>query len=265
MFSPETVHGIKNIIGRVMENVLDRRIRKEPWDYKKECLIRPFHIALVPEAIWKGSKFERSFVTTLGMVGWEQIARLIAEEKHGFAENGYKVIGKISSNQMHEIQSILNQLEGSRKPVCDEELKQILTAGSYHQEEKFIETKVTSDLYVYNEIRDLHYYFEIKAPKPNSDQSKVSKEKIYKIKAMYPESNHRAYFALPYNPYGIREKYSWAHPNRWFDMKKSPLVLIGREFWEVLGGEGTFNDLISVFEEVGSEYRDIIKKDYLNL
>ena len=52
---------------------LRRRTVEEPWDEAAERLQRPFHYALVPAAVWKGSKFERSFTTSLGSV-WERAA-----------------------------------------------------------------------------------------------------------------------------------------------------------------------------------------------
>jgi hypothetical protein len=76
----------------------------------------------------------------------------------------------------------------------------------------------------------------LKAPLPNSDQTKVSKEKILKLHCMEPPLVDNAYFALPYNPYGSRENYSWSFPARWFDMKHDDVVLIGDEFWDTIGG-----------------------------
>ena len=262
IFSEKTTKGIKKIIKKLMNNVIQRRVYDEPWNYEQEKNTRPFHMALVPKSIWKGAKFERSFVTSLGMIGWEQIARLLAEEHHGYAENGYKVKGEMTKAQMHKIQNILNQLEGNREPNSAQELKQVLELA---ENDNLIQAKVTSDLYIHNTTTDTHYYLEIKAPKPNSDQTKVSKEKILKIKAMHPEDNHKAYFALPYNPYGDRANYNWSHPKRWFKMKTSPLVKIGKEFWDLAGGQGAYEDLIDLFEDVGEQYRNIIEDDYLEV
>ena len=54
--------------------------------------------------------------------------------------------------------------------------------------------------------------FELKAPLPNSDQTKVSKEKLLKLYSMEPLQIDEAYYALPYNPYGSRQNYSWSFP-----------------------------------------------------
>ncbi len=91
------------------------------------------------------------------------------------------------------------------------------------------------------------------------------KEKMLKIKAMYPEENHHVFYALPFNPFGQRENYSHAHPKRWFDMINDEVVLMGKEFWDILGGEGAYEELIEIFEEVGQEYRPRINRDYFGL
>lgn len=264
-FSQETRDGIEHIIDRIMNNVIKRRIEEEPWDYDDLRLTRPFDVALVPEIILKSSKFERSFVTSRGQIGWEQIARLIAEDHHGQAVNSYRVKGQMTESQMHHIQNILNSLESrERTPGWEDEFNEIIKIGNTGKS-RLINSSVLSDLYVLNKQTDQHYYFEIKAPKPNSDQTKVSKEKMLKIKAMYPGDNHQVYFALPYNPYGTREAYNWSHPKRWFDMISSPVVKIGKEFWDLLAGEGAFEALIQVFEDIGAKYREIIKEKYLDL
>ena len=48
-------------------------------------------------------------------------------------------------------------------------------------------------------------FYEIKSSKPNSDQTKVSKEKMLKLVAANPAN--QVYFALPDNPYLTREAY----------------------------------------------------------
>jgi hypothetical protein len=109
------------------------------------------------------------------------------------------------------------------------------------------------------------FAFELKAPLPNSDQTKVSKEKILKLYSMDPVEVDGAYYALPYNPYGTKENYSWSFPARWFNMKEDTVVLIGDEFWEKIGGMGTYTAFISAVNEMGKEYKDRIYKEFLEI
>ncbi len=82
---------------------------------------------------------------------------------------------------------------------------------------------------------------------------------------MEPLQVDEAYYALPYNPYGRREDYSWSFPARWFNMKQDKVVLIGEEFWEKIGGLGTYKAFIEAVNEIGQEYKDRIYREYLGI
>jgi hypothetical protein len=103
----------------------------------------------------------------------------------------------------------------------------------------------------------------VKAPKPNSDQTKVSKEKMLKLSAMLGSTC--AYYALPYNPFPSRETYAHSPPKRWFNMSSDEVVLIGPDFWDKVGGPGTWDDLMALIDEVGGVLRDRIRREYLGL
>ena len=120
-------------------------------------------------------------------------------------------------------------------------------------------------MYVEEKISGKRYGFEIKAPLPNSDQTKVSKEKLLKLHSMEPRLVDEAYFALPYNPYGRREDYSWSFPGRWFNMKADKVVLIGNEFWDKVGGPGTYQAFIDAVNELGPEYKSRIYREFLGI
>lgn len=129
---------------------------------------------------------------------------------------------------------------------------------------ELIPTIVISDVYAENTQTGEKYAFELKAPL-NSDQSKVSKEKMLKLYAMQPSPITAAYYALPYNPYGKKEDYAWSFPFRWFNMKEDKVVLIGNEFWDLIGGQGTYQMFISEINKLGKEYRERIYKEYLGI
>ena len=100
---------------------------------------------------------------------------------------------------------------------------------------------------------------------PNSDQTKVSKEKMFKLLAMNPPQVNFAFYALAYNPYGRKEDYKWGFPLRWFNMQKDESVLIGDEFWELIGGKGTYNNFITEVNLLGKEYRERIYREFLQI
>jgi hypothetical protein len=115
------------------------------------------------------------------------------------------------------------------------------------------------------EGREGRHAFELKAPLPNSDQTKVSKEKILKLFAMEPRLVDGAFFALPYNPYERREDYNWAFPNHWFNMREDEVVLIGEEFWDAVGGPGTYQAFIAAVNRLGPEYKQRIYVEFLGV
>lgn len=93
----------------------------------------------------------------------------------------------------------------------------------------------------------------------------MSKEKVLKLHAMEPLKVEASYFVLPYNPYGKKEDYKWAFPFRWFNMTQDQVVLIGDEFWDLIGGNGTYELFISEINKLGKEYRERIYREYLEI
>lgn len=256
---PEVRQRLGVVFSAPVLRTLERRTALEPWDEEAERLQKPFHHALVPAAVWKGSKFERSFVTSLGSM-WEVAAVELGTALRGWATQGYSYSGQIHTTQLHVIQSILNDLEARRrKPDWDTEIKEVLAAASGSTEP----CTVTVDVAVGESQadRNTHEYFEIKAPLPNADQTKVSKEKIFKLSAM--ERRECAFYALPFNPFGRREDYNHPFPMRYFDMRSDRVVLIGGEFWDRVGGPGTWESMLEVAEEVGADLRERILNEYL--
>lgn len=239
---------------------------EDPFIEEDHRAEKPLYAALVPDEIFKGSHFERRFVTPFGGV-WENLAIVAANHGLGFGEKGRSIIGKINEERLRRIQEILNNLEHPEKgkdrirPNWKEELKYILEGKSH----KILPVTVISDVYAEDHKQNKKYAFELKAPLPNSDQTKVSKEKILKLYSMEPCQIDGAYYALPYNPFGKREDYSWTFPARWFDMKYDEVVLIGDEFWDKIGGSGTYHAFISAINEIGPEYKNKIYREFLGI
>jgi hypothetical protein len=65
----------------------------------------------------------------------------------------------------------------------------------------------------------------------------------------------KVFLAFPYNPYHP-EPYSRFTETGMMDMPND--FLIGKEFWDFIGGEGIYEDLLGCFEHVGIELRSEI-------
>lgn len=257
---------IQDVINTMMNRVMKKVLVDDPFIKEIHHTHKPLYAALVPDEIFKGSHFERRFVTPFGSV-WEKLAQVVAKEAHGECATGYSITGNVSDERLRRIQEILNKLEHSQKgqdktpPDWQTELAYI-KAGQGQP----IPVTVVCDLFVHNGATNQCYAFELKGPLPNSDQTKVSKEKMFKLLAMEPAPVIGAYYALPYNPYGAnKQDYKWAFPQRWFNMCSDPCVLIGDEFWDFIGGSGTYKNFINEINSLGKEYRERIYREFLGI
>ncbi|MCG3205529.1 MAG: hypothetical protein KCHDKBKB_02251 [Elusimicrobia bacterium] len=262
----EIKKAVQQVVRNLMERVMENTLKKDPFIVEEHRMKKPLYAVLVPDEIFKGSHFERKFVTPFGKV-WEGMAFSVAKVSLGFAEMSKSITGMVKKERLRRISEVLATLEHSTKkgtervrPNWDNEIAYIME-GMGHD----VPTTVICDLYAEDKAKRKKYAFEIKAPLPNSDQTKVSKEKILKLYCMEEKPVDQAFFALPYNPFGTREKYNWSFPFRWFDMRNDKAVLIGNDFWDLLGGEGTYKALGSALNEIGKEYKEIIYREYLQI
>ena len=256
---------IVGIVEGLMNRVMERVLVEDPFIPEKHHAAKPIYAALVPDEIFKGAHFERRFVTPFGNT-WEKLALASANVYHSHGSKGQTIEGTIGEERLRRIQEVLNRLEhgvASEKkatPNWTEEIEYILKG-----EGPAVPVAVVCDIYVDSQLTKKKYAFELKGPLPNSDQTKVSKEKMFKLMAMNEHPVDYAYYALPYNPYGNRQSYNWAFPQRWFDMKNDECVLIGRELWDVIGGVGTYDKFISEINKLGVEYKERIYREYLGI
>jgi len=256
---------IQKVLQDMMDDIMEQVLITEPFLPEEHRTQKPLYAALVPDEIFKGSHFERRFVPLFD-TALKKIAVVAAEHGLGHGVLNHTIHGKIKRGRIQRITEVLNRLERPAKgkerivPNWEQELKYILARrGGY------IPVTVVCDVYAEDRINNQRYSFELKAPLPNSDQTKVSKEKLLKLYCMEPPQVDGAYFALPYNPYGCREDYSWSFPARWFNMKEDEVVLIGNEFWEKIGGVGTYNAFIDAINELGHEYKVRIYREFLGI
>jgi hypothetical protein len=261
----KVAQAIKDVVTTMMNRVMVNVLEKDPFIKENHRSSKPVYAALVPDEIFKGSHFERRFVTPFGGV-WEKLARVVAEQAHGHCVVGHSIEGVVGKESLRRIQEVLNRLEHKTKggpkikPNWREELEYIKGGGGVP-----IPVSVTCDIFIDSVETGKKYAFELKAPLPNSDQTKVSKEKMFKLLAMNPKKVDYAYYALAYNPYGKKEDYKWTFPARWFDMHNDESVLIGNEFWDLIGGEGAYKNFIKEINELGVEYRERIYREFLEI
>ncbi len=262
----EVAQAIQEVIKTMMDRVMHKVLHEDPFIKETHHSLKPLYAALVPDEIFKGSHFERRFVTLFGGV-WEELAQIVAKAAYGECVTGQRIYGTVGRERLRRIQEVLNILEYNPRshakslPNWQTELAYI-KAGQGQP----IPVTVICDLFVRNTRTHECYAFELKAPLPNSDQTKVSKEKMFKLLAMESAPVAQAFYALPYNPYSAnKQDYRWPFSKRWFDMCNDPCVLIGDEFWDFIGGAGTYKQIISEVNQLGKEYRERIYREFLGI
>ncbi len=198
---PESRQAVKDIVTAFANKVLQSATSEDRFDEAKFRTRRPFDAALVPVAIWRGSHFERKFVTARGQVGFESIARIVSEDAGHMAQTGRVSSLQIHRAQLEEINAIVAKLReprrggGGTRPHWSAERARVMAAARGPK----TTTIVTSDLYVKTQDgREM--FFSLKSSKPNIDQCQIAKQDILKLLAA--QEGCEAYFALPDNPYG---------------------------------------------------------------
>ncbi len=257
---------IQSAISGIIDNILYKILDKNYFVSDRFRTEMPFYSAFIPDEIFKGSYFERQFVPALHDA-WEKLAVIAAKEGLGHGELQKHIRGTVRQERLVRIAEVLNKLEyrGHKQtqrvtPDWNTELAYILAGRG-----ELIPVTVVVDVYAENTAKGERISFELKAPLPNSDITKVSKEKLFKLYSMEPPQIDYGYYALPYNPYGTRKEYAWSFPARWFNMREDDVVLIGDEFWERVGGIGTYRAFIEAINEIGPKYKERIYREYLGI
>lgn len=258
----DTKEKVEELLSNMLERIITKRTITEPFNEEKVEKDNPFGYRLVPIEIWKGAKFERSFVTSLGQSVFEQVAKIIAEGTGAYAENQHDEFITINTWRKEKIDELLSlHRKSQRTPNWETEVEEILKLNN----SKYEDLKVKFDLYIKREDGAEEFY-SIKTVKPNLDQTEIAKRDMLYMKAC--KENCNVYFALPFNPAGEGGEYKKIHgiPYRIFDMDNDESVLIGSDFWNKVGQDDeTFSELLDIFEVVGGKYSSKIRHEYLGL
>lgn len=269
----------RNKIIRLLNNFMDRLITRmtveNPFKEDEIETNNPFGYRLVPIEVWKGSKFERSFVSSLGKRIFEKIACIIAEGTDSIAINEYRKELTINTWRLEKIDDLIMQQRSSRindlrernlTPDWEREVNKILSLDNPRYET----VDVLFDVYIRRRDGREEYY-SFKTVKPNLDQTEIAKRNMLRLISAenVDYSMTATYFALPYNPAGEGNSYSNAghsYPYRLFRMDDDPCVLIGSKLWNKIGeNENCYDELLGIFEKVGRRYEQLIRKKYFGL
>ncbi len=218
---------------------------------------RPFHAALLSENALFWSRFERSFSTSFGQRAIEQISRIVVEANGAEqALNQKQTMVSLSSAQLAAIDAHISKLRTGQLGRAANWEMDLREVEGRRIAEASDESRVISDLWWIK--GGINHYLSIKTVKPNIDQTAEAKRDLLKLKLHDPSA--KVYFGLYYNPYGKhRADYAWTPPNGIFDFSHDDVVLIGQDYWDTLGGVGTYDEVLEIARQVGRETRPLIE------
>jgi Type II restriction endonuclease, TdeIII len=100
------------------------------------------------------------------------------------------------------------------------------------------------------------YAFELDKMPSDNFQIRASKEKMFKLLAMNPPQVDFAFYALPYNS-------NETLLTKWFDIQEDESVLIGDDFWDLIGIKGTYGSIMKEVSSLGNKYQEKIYEEFL--
>ena len=238
---------IQGMMEQISSSGLDPKKLRPPRLRSKEGDLKPFHEAILPDGILRIQEFERSFSTKLGTT-FEEVARLIGAERFAVAQRGYEMTGSVSAGATARIDAIINDVKrkGEVQAPFPELIVQVVAKAAG---DGTIRTSI-ADLYLKSH-EGKEYFFEMKSPKPNKGQCLEATARLLQIHAIKrrPRPSVNAYFAMAYNPYGTRKEYRHSFALNYMDFENQ--VLVGPDFWELVGGKGAYDEVLAVYREVG--------------
>lgn len=245
-----------------VEKVLKHSLRNKFLNYNPEPSSMPFHARLLGKDRMALFSFIHSLNTNFGTSIFEPIAKSIASVNFKSASSQQVAGTQISSDAFLVIENIMNELTTAiTEPAKEKEIKLIREVCKKGGMRTVKLTKV--DIKLISKT-DVVYLIDIKTAKPNAGGFKEFKRTLLQWVAAFlaenPKTKVESLIAIPYNPYEP-EPY-----NRWTmrGMLDLPNELkVASEFWDFLGGEGTYVQLLDIFEKVGIELRQEID-DYFS-
>jgi type II restriction enzyme len=248
-----------------ISDLLTQQIRRKLSDYSPETNNMPFHTRLLGKDRMALFSFIQSVNTTLGTSVFEQVAVIIATPHFKRAVSQYKEFNNtISSHSQRAIQEIIDNLKTSsekpNKPAETATLLRVSQSGA-------IKTVKRLRIDLFLETHEgVEYYFDLKTAKPNKGEIVGFKRTLLEWVAMRAAENPKAkvhtLLAIPYNPYDPERYERWTFQGM-LDLPNE--LKVAEEFWDFLGGDNTYVQVLRVFEEVGIALRPEIDAKFKSL
>lgn len=236
-----------------LASILRLALRKKLADYRPESNHMPFHHRLLGADRMALFSFIQSLNTTFGTSFYEPLALALAQPRFVQSAQQVKLDAHISDSAQAEISAIMNGLKaGHLKPNSAAETDRLRAVIGQGTAQKVKLTQI--DVFLVN-ATDV-YAFDVKTPKPNMGEIEKLKRMLLEWKcvllAQFPNHQIHTALAFPYNPYAPAPYARWTVAAL---IDADAEIYVAEEFWDFVGGEGSYPLLLDVFEQVGQELR----------
>lgn len=237
-----------------VEAVLRNSLRNKFQNYNPEPAVMPFHTRLLGQDRMALFSFIHSLNTNFGTSIFEPVALALASTKFKEAKSQATAGINISESAQRVIQDIMDDLTAATiSPIKSNEIEKIRKVCQSGKRRTVKPTKVDVWLKSYD---DEFFLFDIKTAKPNKGGFKEFKRTLLEWTACILADNPKAIvntlIAIPYNPYEPKPYSRWTMAGM-LDLDNE--LKVAAEFWDFLGGQGAYNDLLDIFERIGLELR----------
>ncbi len=253
--------GLNNKQKDYIKEVIIKCLRVKFQHYKPESNNMPFHYRLLGKDRMALYSFIQSLNTTFGTSIFEPVAVALAKNNFKRVEKQYAIGNQISSECQNAIQHIMNDLTVGSTPNKQKEIELIQTSVSKGSINKMKTVKV--DLYLETFDGEM-FFFDLKTAKPNTSNFKDFKRTLLEWIGIAltnnPNAKVHSLIAIPYNPYEPQPYERWTIKGMLDDKEE---LMVGKEFWDFLGGNDAYEDLLECFEEAGITLRPEIDDYFL--
>jgi type II restriction enzyme len=237
-----------------VETVLKNSLRHKFQNYNPEPASMPFHTRLLGKDRMALFSFIHSLNTNFGTSIFEPVAKALASANFQSALSQQVAGTKISSEAHNVIQNIMDNLAtASSNPDKPAEIELIRSVCQQGEMRAVRLTKVDIKLVAHDGTL---YLFDLKTAKPNVGGFKEFKRTLLEWAAATladnPSANVQTIIAIPYNPYAPQPYNRWTMRGM-LDLQNE--LKVAEEFWNFLGGQGAYQQLLDIFESVGIELR----------
>lgn len=221
-------------------------------NYVPQNNFMPFHFRLLGRDRMALYSFMQSLLTTFGTSIFEPVAKELAKTKFAKVETQYTVGNEIYKDCQQAVQDIINELTITGNPDKKKEL-QTLKKHLGGETNKLKAIKV--DLFVEMQSGE-QYFFDLKTAKPNKGDFQKFKQTLLEWAGIAYTKNKNAkvhtLIAIPYNPYEPEPYQFWTMKGM---LDTDEEMMVSEKFWNFLGGDGVYTELLDCFEKVGLALR----------